>query len=173
MTHAYMNTHSQAFVMCANRCTLGRGIFSSFSFILLLLCNCFIYSFSPAGHFAFHVWAGTGITILPPFKAHLHPCLHDTFSPQEKPWARTGRKTLENQDTIWHLWSLNDFLLGVGFCPTGKSQKTGRENYIRENVYATHSAPSLFAPEMSDYSSTLNLWEGRGGWWREGDSFHH
>lgn len=96
----------------------------------------------------------------------------DTISPQEKLWARTGRKTLENQDTIWHLWSLNDFLLGVGLRPTGKSQKTGRENYIRENVYAAHSAPSLFAPQMSDYSSTLNLWE-RGGWWREGDSFHH
>lgn len=88
---------------------------------------------------------------------------HDTFSPQEKPWARTGRKTLENQDTIWHLWSLNDFLLGVGLCPTGKSQKTGRENYIRENVYAAHSAPSLFTPQMSDYSSTLNLWESEGG----------
>lgn len=71
---------------------------------------------------------------------------HDTFLPQEKPWARTGRKTLENQDTIWHLWSLNDFLLGVGLCPTGKSQKTGGENYIRENVYAAHSAPSLFWP---------------------------
>lgn len=89
---------------------------------------------------------------------------HDTISPQEKPWARTGRKTLENQDTIWHLWSLNDFLLGVGLRPTGISQKTGRENYIRENVYAAHSAPSLFAPQMSDYSSTLNLWKGVGGW---------
>lgn len=104
---------------------------------------------------------------------HTHTHItHDTISPQEKPWARTGRKTLENQDTIWHLWSLNDFLLGVGLRPTGKSQKTGRENYIRENVYAAHSAPSLFAPQMSDYSSTLNLWE-TGGWWREGDSFHH
>lgn len=90
---------------------------------------------------------------------------HDTIPPQEKLWARTSRETLENQDTIWHLWSLNDFLLGVGLCPTGKSQKTGRENYIRENVYAAHLAPSLFAPQMSDYSSTLNLWE-RGGWWR-------
>lgn len=91
---------------------------------------------------------------------------HDTIRPQEKLWARTGRKTLENQDTIWHLWSLNDFLLGVGLRPTGKSQKTGRENYIRENVYAAHSAPLLFAPQMSDYSSTLNFWG-------EGDSFHH
>lgn len=91
---------------------------------------------------------------------------HDTIWPQEKLWARTGRKTLENQDTIWHLWSLNDFLLGVGLHPTGKSQKTGRENYIRENVYAAHSAPLLFAPQMSDYSSTLNFWG-------EGDSFHH
>lgn len=78
-------------------------------------------------------------------KIHTHIRItHDTISPQEKPWARTGRKTLENQDTIWHLWSLNDFLLGVGLCPTGKSQKTGRVNYIRENVYAAHSAPSLF-----------------------------
>lgn len=29
-----------------------------------------------------------------------------------------------------------------------------------------------FYSQMSDYSSTLNLWE-RGGWCREGDSFHH
>lgn len=60
---------------------------------------------------------------------------------QEKPGSRAGQ---ENQDTIWHLWRLNDFLLGVGLCPTGKSQKTGRENYIRENVYVAHLAPSLF-----------------------------
>lgn len=82
----------------------------------------------------------------PPFVAgHAYMrAVHDTFSPQEKPWARTGRKTLENQDTIWHLRSLNDFLLGVGLCPTGKTQKTGRENYIRENVYAAHLALSHF-----------------------------
>lgn len=80
-------------------------------------------------------------------------------------------KTLENQDTIWHLWSLNDFLLGVGLRPTGISQKTGRENYIRENVYAAHSAPSLFAPQMSDYSSTLNLWKRVGGVMERGRFF--
>lgn len=74
--------------------------------------------------------------------------LHMTHSYHrgKKTWAKTVRKTLENQDTIWHLWSLNDFLLGVGLCPTGKSQKTGGENYIRENVYAAHLAPSLFCP---------------------------
>lgn len=153
-------------------------------FLLTLACVHFFVLFVFCFSFLYNAWyTDAGIVILsqlplswikPPFVTHLHPYphTHDTIQPQEKPWARTGRKTLENQDTIWHLWSLNDFLLGVGLRPTGKSQKTGRENYIRENVYAAHSAPSLFAPQMSDYSSTLNLWE-RGGWCREGDSFHH
>lgn len=76
----------------------------------------------------------------------LHPYLRTSADRQGKPVPGQDRKTLENQDTIWHLWRLNDFLLGVGLCPTGKSQKTGRENYIRENVYVAHSAPSLFCP---------------------------
>lgn len=146
-------------------------------FMCPFLCSVFFISLS----FTMLWYTDAGIVtpsqplswIKPLFVTHYpYSHTHDTIPPQEKPWARTGRKTLENQDTIWHLWSLNDFLLGVGLRPTGKSQKTGRENYIRENVYAAHSAPSLFAPQMSDYSSTLNLWE-RGGWCREGDSFHH
>ncbi len=195
-TQANKNTDSQAFCHVCRHSSVNTQapeevgtshlsfmliflLFLIYSFMCPFLCTlCFLFlsplqrlihwrRYCPPETTAFKLDKATFVTHL-----HPYPHTHDTIPPQEKPWARTGRKTLENQDTIWHLWSLNDFLLGVGLRPTGKSQKTGRENYIRENVYAAHSAPSLFAPQMSDYSSTLNLWE-RGGWCREGDSFHH
>lgn len=194
-TQANKNTDSQAFGHVCRHSSVntqapeevGTSHLSfTLIFVLVFFIRCFMCPFlcsvfSISLSFTMLWYTDAGIVtpsqplswIKPLFVTHYpYSHTHDTIPPQEKPWARTGRKTLENQDTIWHLWSLNDFLLGVGLRPTGKSQKTGRENYIRENVYAAHSAPSLFAPQMSDYSSTLNLWE-RGGWCREGDSFHH
>lgn len=104
-------------------------------------------------------------TLAPLFLACTGAQLHDTVPPQEeKPWARTGRKTLENQDTIWHLWSLNDFLPGVGL--PFYWEKPGRENYIRENVYAAHLAPLLLPSKWMIVglllTSSLGLKEGRG-----------
>lgn len=91
---------------------------------------------------ALMAWTTTSQTVVSFVVVHADP---RTYASTGKAGfqSRTG-KLWENQDTIWHLWRLNDFLLGVGLCPTGKSQKTGRENYIRENVYAAHLAPSLF-----------------------------
>lgn len=55
----------------------------------------------------------------------------------------------ENQDTIWHLRRLNDFLLPDDFywemCPC-------TENYIRENVYV---AFFFFFFRMNEYSCNL------------------
>jgi len=192
-THTHTHTHVGAcqwhtcqpehrfsgFLLCVNTHTsqleeMGTSHFSLtlvsflvpfFSFPCVSISVLFVVCDVPLQDIARCTDAGIGVRSRLPVNWWSHRTLtaHDTITPQEKPWARTGRKTMENQDTIWHLWSLNDFLLGVGLRPTGKSQKTSRENYIRENVYAAHLAPSLFAPQMSDYSSTLNLWEKKKG----------